>query len=100
MGYRHPTRQPGHELAESEREIDDHLAAAGQRRDRRVHRLRQVDRSLFVGRWLIAFGALAAGVGGVFASSQRWRLQAFCLFAVVLLWWVLRLLARVFRRAP
>lgn len=100
MGYRRPTRQPGHELAESERQIEDHLTAAGQRRVRRMRRLRQVDRSLLIGRWLIAFVAFTAGVGGVFADSQRLRLQAFCLFAVVLLWWVLRLLARLFWRAP
>jgi len=100
MGYRRPTRQPGHELAESERRIDVRLAAAGRRRERRVRGLRRLDRTLLVGRWLIALGALLAGVGGVFADSQRLRLQALCLFAVVLLWWVLRLLARVFRRAP
>jgi hypothetical protein len=97
MGYRRPTRQPGHELAESERKIDDHLAAAGQRREKRVQGLRRLDRSLLVGRWLIAIAALAIGTAGVFAESQQRRLQALCLFAVVLLWWALRLLARIFR---
>ncbi len=97
MGYRHPTRQPGHELAESERAIDDHLAAASERRAARLRRLRWVNRGFVVGRWLIATGALAVGVLGVFLDSPEARIRAACLFTVVLLWWTLRLFSRLAR---
>jgi len=95
MGYRHPTRQPGHEVAESERRIDDHMAAAARRRVDRLRRLRRLDQALAAGRWLIAGGALAVGTSGVFADSQAVRVRSLCLFAVVLFWWLLRLVARI-----